>query len=58
MYNQITEREKMGHLGGSSAWVVILGVLGSSPASGTPWEVCFFLCLCLPLSLSVSLVNE
>ena len=29
-------------------------VLGSSSASGSPWEVCFSLCLCLYLSLCVS----
>ena len=32
------------------------GVLGSGPASGSPWGVCFSLCLFLCLSLS--LMNE
>ena len=36
------------------------GVLGSSPASGSLHGACFSLCLCLcpPLSLSVSLMNK
>ena len=37
-----------------SAQVVIPGVLGSSPTSGSPQGACFFLCLFLCLCLSVS----
>ena len=43
-----------------SGWVSAFGsshnprVLGSSPTSGSPWEACFSLCLCLYLSLHIS----
>ena len=56
----IFENHHQGHLGGSIverlplAQVVILRVLGSSPALGSPSEACFSLCLCLCLSLCVS----
>ena len=34
------------------------GVLGSSPTSGPLQGACFTLCLCLPLSLSLSWINK